>query len=238
MTSSTPALATRTADESVLQAVLLDLDGTLVDTEGFWWETEVEVFAELGHTLVEEHRQVVVGGPMSRSAAYLIEVTGADITVPELSEELKARFTARVRGGVPLMPGVRRLLTELVSHQVPAAVVSASHRSTIDHMMRSLGPEHFALSVAGDEVRQTKPHPEPYLTAAHRLGVDPTRCAVIEDTATGVTSAEAAGCAVVAVPSVTPIEAAAGRRVVDSLEQIDLGFLQAMMDARHEPRRP
>lgn len=229
MTSSTPALATRTADESSLQAVLLDLDGTLVDTEGFWWETEVEVFAELGHQLVEEHRQVVVGGPMSRSAAYLIEVTGADITVPQLSEELKSRFTARIQGGVPLMPGVRRLLAELVRHQVPTAVVSASHRVTIDHMLLSLGREHFALSVAGDEVRQSKPHPEPYLTAASRLGVDPARCAVIEDTATGVASAETAGCRVVAVPSVTPIEAAAGRLVVDSMEKIDLGFLRSMV---------
>lgn len=231
MTSSTPALATRTADGSALQAVLLDLDGTLVDTEGYWWETEVEVFAELGHALVEAHRQVVVGGPMSRSAAYLIEATGADITVPQLSEELKARFTARIQGGVPLMPGVRRLLKELVKHQVPAAVVSASHRATIDHMMLSLGPEHFVLSVAGDEVGQSKPHPEPYLTAAEQLGVEPGRCAVIEDTATGVTSAEAAGCKVVAVPSVTPIEAASGRLVVDSMERIDLGFLRSMMDA-------
>lgn len=229
MTSSTPALATRTADESALQAVLLDLDGTLVDTEGFWWDVEREVFAELGHVLLEEHRQVVVGGPMSRSASYLIEVTGADITVPELSEELKTRFTARVEGGVPLMPGVRRLLTELAAHQVPMAVVSASHRVNIEHMLRSLGPEHFALSVAGDEVAHTKPHPEPYLAAARRLGVDPTRCAVIEDTATGVTSAEAAGCKVVAVPSVTPIEPAAGRLVVDSVEKIDLSFLRSMV---------
>lgn len=229
MTSSTPALATRTADGSALQAVLLDLDGTLVDTEGFWWDVEREVFAELGHVLLDAHRQVVVGGPMSRSAAYLIEVTGADITVPELSEELKARFTVRVENGVPLMPGVRRLLTELAAHQVPTAVVSASHRETIDYMLRSLGPEHFALSVAGDEVAHTKPHPEPYLTAASTLGVDPTRCAVIEDTATGVTSAEAAGCKVVAVPSVAPIEAAAGRLVVDSVEDIDLRFLRSMI---------
>lgn len=233
MTSSTPALATLTADGSALQAVLLDLDGTLVDTEGFWWDVEREVFAELGHVLLEEHRQVVVGGPMSRSAAYLIEVTGADITVPELSEELKSRFTTRVEGGVPLMPGVRRLLTELVAHQVPTAVVSASHRVTIDHMLRPLGPEHFVFSIAGDEVTRTKPHPEPYLTAARRLGVEPTRCAVIEDTTTGVTSAEAAGCKVVAVPSVTSIEPAVGRLVVESLEKVDLSFLRAMVPVAH-----
>ncbi len=73
MTSTVPAPVPRTADGSALQAVLLDMDGTLVDTEGFWWEIEAEVFRELGHRLEESWRDVVVGGPMSRSAAFLIE---------------------------------------------------------------------------------------------------------------------------------------------------------------------
>ncbi|MBB1252191.1 HAD family hydrolase [Streptomyces alkaliterrae] len=229
MTSSLPDLITRAADGSALQAVLLDLDGTLVDTEGFWWDVEKEVFAELGHALDDHHRQVVVGGPMTRSAAYLIGATGADITVEQLSAELQARFAARVERGVPLMPGAGRLLTELTRHGVPTAVVSASHRATIDVMLESVGPHHFRLSVAGDEVERTKPHPEPYLTAARHLGAEPARCAVVEDTATGVTSAETAGCRVVAVPSVAPIAAAAGRRVVESLEHVDLRFLRAMV---------
>ncbi|MFC7467270.1 hypothetical protein ACFQVA_06135 [Actinomadura keratinilytica] len=69
MTSTVPRSGTRSAEGSTLQAVLLDMDGTLVDTEGFWWEAEVEVFASLGHRLEESWRHVVVGGPMSRSAA-------------------------------------------------------------------------------------------------------------------------------------------------------------------------
>ena len=72
MTSTVPALGTRTAEGSALQAVLLDMDGTLVDTEGFWWDVEVEVFASLGHTLDESWRHVVVGGPMTLSAGFLI----------------------------------------------------------------------------------------------------------------------------------------------------------------------
>ena len=63
MTSTVPASMTRTAEGSALQAVLLDMDGTLVDTEGFWWDAEVEVFAALGHVLDESWRDVVVGGP-------------------------------------------------------------------------------------------------------------------------------------------------------------------------------
>ncbi|WP_406141171.1 HAD family hydrolase [Streptomyces sp. NBC_01089] len=233
MTSTVAALNTRMAEGAALQAVLLDMDGTLVDTEGIWWDAEVDVFAALGHRLDERWRDTVVGGPMTRSAGYLIEVTGADIALPELTTLLNDRFEARISGGVPLMPGALRLLTELAAHGVPTALVSASHRRIIDQVLKSLGPDNFALTVAGDEVARTKPHPEPYLAAAAGLEADPSRCAVIEDTATGVAAAEAAGCRVVAVPSVAPIAAADGRVVVGSLEEVDLGFLRALVNGMH-----
>ncbi|MEU6808657.1 HAD family phosphatase [Streptomyces sp. NPDC046831] len=230
MTSTVPALSTRAAEGSALQAVLLDMDGTLVDTEGFWWDVEVEVFAALGHTLDDSWRHVVVGGPMSRSAGFLIEATGADITLAELSVLLNRGFEDRIVGaGLPLMPGAARLLAELSEHGVPTALVSASHRRIIDRVLTGLGAHHFALTVAGDEVARTKPHPDPYLLAAAGLGADPARCAVVEDTATGVAAAEAAGCHVVAVPSVSPIEPAHRRTVVTSLEQVDLTFLRGLM---------
>ncbi|WP_405911928.1 HAD family phosphatase [Streptomyces sp. NBC_00963] len=233
MTSTVAALNTRMAEGAALQAVLLDMDGTLVDTEGIWWDAEVEVFADLGHRLDERWRDTVVGGPMTRSAGYLIEVTGADIALPELTTLLNDRFEARISGGVPLMPGALRLLTELAAHGVPTALVSASHRRIIDRVLKSLGPDNFSLTIAGDEVARTKPHPDPYLAAAAGLDADPARCAVIEDTATGVAAAEAAGCRVVAVPSVAPIAAANGRVVVGSLEEVDLGFLRALVNGMH-----
>jgi HAD superfamily hydrolase (TIGR01509 family) len=229
MTSSTPTVQSWQAGGSALQAVLLDMDGTLVDTEGFWWKAEAEVFAELGHVLDEEHRHVVVGGPMARSVSHLISVTGVDLTLTELSVLINARFIELIGRGVPLMPGARRLLGELAAHEVPTALVSASHRQIIDTVLRSLGPEYFALSIAGDEVRRTKPHPDPYLLAAAGLGADPARCVVVEDTATGVASAEAAGCQVVAVPSLVPIGRAPGRSVVPSLEHVDLAYLRALV---------
>ncbi|MFE2356518.1 HAD family phosphatase [Streptomyces parvulus] len=229
MTSTVPALGTRTAEGSALQAVLLDMDGTLVDTEGFWWDVEVEVFASLGHTLDDSWRHVVVGGPMTRSAGFLIEATGADITLAELSVLLNDGFEQRIGSDLRLMPGAARLLAELTAHDVPTALVSASHRRIIDRVLDSLGHRHFALTVAGDEVARTKPHPDPYLAAAAGLGADPARCAVVEDTATGVAAAEAAGCQVVAVPSVAPITPAARRTVVASLEEVDLTFLRGLM---------
>ncbi len=233
MTSSLPVTATRTADGADLQAVLLDMDGTLIDTEGFWWDAEVEVFADLGHVLDDSWRHVVVGGPMARSAGFLLEATAADISLDELTVLLNATFTERLEHGIPLMPGARRLLTELAAHQVPTALVSASHRTVIDRVLRSLGSENFHLSVAGDELERTKPHPDPYLTAAGRLNADPARCVVLEDTATGVAAAEAAGCQVVAVPSVAPIEPAARRTVVASLLEVDLQFLRSLIMVAH-----
>ncbi|MFF1281169.1 HAD family hydrolase [Streptomyces sp. NPDC058299] len=242
MTSTVPAPGTlppaptgtaagRTAppEGSALQAVLLDMDGTLVDTEGFWWDVEVEVFARLGHTLDDSWRHVVVGGPMTRSAGFLIEATGADITLAELSVLLNDGFEERIDRALPLMPGAARLLGELHRHGVPTALVSASHRRIIDRVVSVLGPHHFALSVAGDEVSRTKPFPDPYLLAAAGLGAHPAGCAVVEDTATGVAAAEAAGCRVIAVPSVAPIGPAAGRTVVSSLEEVDLAFLHGLM---------
>jgi HAD superfamily hydrolase (TIGR01509 family) len=229
MTSTVPALGTLTAEGSALQAVLLDMDGTLVDTEGFWWDVEVEVFAALGHTLDESWRHVVVGGPMTRSAGFLIEATGADITLAELTVLLNEGFEDRIDRALPLMPGAARLLAELHEHAIPTALVSASHRRIIDRVLTLLGAHHFALSVAGDEVTRTKPHPDPYLLAAAGLGADPARCAVVEDTATGVAAAEAAGCRVVAVPSVAPIQPAPRRTVVSSLEEVDLPFLRGLM---------
>ncbi|KAB2971863.1 HAD family phosphatase [Streptomyces sp. SS1-1] len=229
MTSTVPAPSTRTADGSALQAVLLDMDGTLVDSEGFWWDVEVEVFASLGHTLDDTWRHVVVGGPMTRSAGFLIEATGADIGLDELTVLLNQGFEDRIGHSLPLMPGAARLLAELSEHGIPTALVSASHRRIIDRVLTTLGPQHFSLTVAGDEVARTKPHPDPYLLAAAGLGADPARCAVVEDTATGVAAAEAAGCQVVAVPSIAPIAPAARRTVVPTLEHVDLPFLRGLM---------
>jgi HAD superfamily hydrolase (TIGR01509 family) len=233
MTSSISVADTRTAQAPGPHAVLLDLDGTLVDTEGLWWAAESEVFADLGHVLDEAHRAVVVGGPMVRSVGHLIEATGTTATLAELMLAIDCRFEQLIARGAPLMPGARRLLTELTAHGVPTALVSASHRRTIDVMLRSLGPEHFAFTLAGDEIGRTKPHPDPYLAAAARLGADPARCVVVEDTLTGVASAEAAGCHVVVVPSVVPIAPGPGRTVVGSLEELSVPFLRSLNTRIH-----
>jgi HAD superfamily hydrolase (TIGR01509 family) len=212
-----------------LQAVLLDMDGTLVDTEDFWWEAEYGLLAERGHLLTAADRQVVVGGPMSRVVAHLLEVSGAPFTADQLGTMINDRFVELVGQGVPVRPGALELLGQLAAEGIPAVLVSASHRRIIDLVLNTLGAHHFAFSVAGDEVERTKPYPDPYLLAAARLGVDPARCVVVEDAPTGVRSGEAAGCRVIAVPSVTPIEPAPGRTVLASLEQVDVALLRSLV---------
>lgn len=87
----------------------------------------------------------------------------------------------------------------------------------MDAVLRTLGAEVFRTTVADGETDRSKPHPDPYLEAAARLGLPPGACLVVEDSPTGIAAAEAAGCRVVAVPSAAPVQAAPGRRVVGGL---------------------
>ncbi|WP_312892742.1 HAD family hydrolase [Allostreptomyces psammosilenae] len=213
-----------------LQAVLLDMDGTLVDTEDLWWQAEKALFAEMGYDLADHHRDNLVGGPMSAATAYLLGITGATVAAEDLAVMINDRFTELLERGLRMQPGAAELLAELRAEGVPTALVSSSHRRIIDRVLTVIGPEHFLFTIAGDEVTRTKPHPEPYLTAARMLDADPARCVVLEDTPTGVAAGQAAGCHVLAVPSLVAIEPAAGRTVLPTLEGVDLATLRALAE--------
>src|SRR5207253_3020329 len=103
--------------------------------------------------------------------------------------------------GLPLQPGAARLLAALDAAEVPYALVTASSRAIMDAVLKVTGLS-FAVTVCGEDVRRAKPDPEPYLLAAARLGVPPAGCVVLEDSPTGIAAARAAGCPVIAVPSV------------------------------------
>jgi HAD superfamily hydrolase (TIGR01509 family) len=108
---------------------------------------------------------------------------------------------------------------------VPTGLVSSSYRVLVDAALDRLDAARFDVSVAGDEITRGKPDPTPYLVACERLAVSPAECVVLEDAVNGVASAEAAGCVVVAVPSVAPIDAAPGRHVVAALTEVDVDWL-------------
>jgi HAD superfamily hydrolase (TIGR01509 family) len=126
-------------------------------------------------------------------------------------------------------PGALALLKALLTAGVTTALVTASPRRVVDLVLDVLGREYFAVSVSADDTVRTKPAPDPYLEAIRLLGADPARCVAVEDTPTGVASAEAAGCPVLVVPSVVPIPAAPGRMVLTSLKDADPELLRSLV---------
>jgi HAD superfamily hydrolase (TIGR01509 family) len=214
-----------------LQAVLFDMDGTLVDTEGLWWQAAESAAAWLGHRLGDSDVDDVLGRPVSHTAAHLHRVTGTIRCERALAADLDRRFAELVGNGITPQPGAVELLDRLHDAGVRLALVSASPRTIVDLVLGSLGAWRFVLSVSANDTARSKPAPDPYLAAIHALGAVPGACVAVEDTPTGVASAEAAGCRVVAVPSRLPIDPGPGRLVTASLEEVDLAVICAVVDA-------
>ena len=204
------------------------MDGTLVDTEPYWIDTEFALAARYGATWSQEHALNLVGNDLLVSGAYIREHMGLDLTAEEVVEELLDGVVARVREAVPWRPGARELLAALRAHEVPCALVTMSWQRFVEPILAQLPEGTFATVVTGDMVRAGKPHPEPYLTAAARLGVDAAQCLAIEDSNTGARSAVAAGCKVLCVPNHVPILAGDGRVFRDSLQGLDAASLAAL----------
>lgn len=203
------------------------MDGTLVDTERLWWEAVAEVAVGLGRALTEADQPDILGRPVEHTAHWLATLTGADGDA--LAAELHREFADRVRTGTVSRPGALELLRALAREGVPTALVTASPRAVAETVLDVLGRDLFAVSVTADDTEHTKPAPDPYLAACRALGVDPAACVAVEDTRTGVTSAEAAGCVVLAVPSLAPIEEAPGRTVRESLEGVTPASLRLLV---------
>lgn len=218
-----------------MDAVLWDMDGLLVDSEPLWTIAESELAIRLGGTWDEQVKAAVVGTRLDIAVPAILRWFGAEPTperVASTSFALMDRMVELYGQALPLMPGAGDLLARLRADGVPVALVSSSFRVLVDAALATgIGP--FELTLAGDEVTQGKPHPEPYLTTAYRLGVDPTRCVVLEDSPAGVVSGLAAGCAVLAVPSVPGVVIAEGRRtrVVADLTGVGIADLHGLITA-------
>jgi HAD superfamily hydrolase (TIGR01509 family) len=218
--------------QSPLEAVLFDMDGTIVDTEPYWMTAEHALVEEHGGTWSDEHAHAIVGNALLDSARYIREHGSVDLEPAQIVDRLITEVVAATVRDIPWQPGARELLTTLAEHHVPCALVTMSYTALTTPITDQLPVDTFAAVVTGDQVNDGKPHPEPYLTAMARLGVDAAGCVAIEDSPTGVASAEAAGCLVVAVPNHVPIEAAPGRIIVDSLTDLDLNVLSELVRRR------
>lgn len=198
-------------------AVLWDMDGTLVDTEPYWIAEEHLLVSEFGGHWTDEDAHELIGNALIDSAHYIQEHGGVPLSADEIIDRLTAGVVARIAAEVPWRPGARELLAELSALGVPCALVTMSYREMAESVVSLLPDGSFRHVVAGDDVTNGKPHPEPYLTAARLLGVPPTRCVAIEDSLTGIASAEAAEVPVLAVEHLVPVPARPTRTVVNSL---------------------
>lgn len=197
------------------------MDGTLVDTEEYWIESEMDLVERDGGAWTHEDGLSLVGSALTKSAQELRARAGVKGTDEEIVADLVAGVLARIlERGVHWRTGARELIARLRSQGVPCALVTMSYRELAEAVAATLPEGSFQTIIAGNDVTHGKPHPEPYLTAAARLGVDITRCIGIEDSPTGVASVEASGARVIAVPYLVHVPAAAGRSRFTSLSSI------------------
>ena len=218
-------------------AVLWDMDGTLVDTEPYWIATEFALAEKYGGSWSEEHALNLVGRALLDSGDYIRLHMGIDRTRQEIVDELLDGVVERVRHEVPWRPGARELLADLRAHDVPCALVTMSWQRFVEPILAHLAEDSFASVVTGDRVAFGKPHPEPYLTAAAQLGVEPQDCVAIEDSDPGASSAVAAGCLVLCVPHHVPVPTGEGRVFAETLIGMDTAGLTRVVEVATAPHR-
>ena len=221
-----------------LEAVLFDMDGTLVETEHYWGEAMFALATELGGTFSAGARERTVGTAMR----VAIGILHADLGVVRTEEQAVADAawvedrTAELMAteGIAWRPGARELLTAVRAAGVRTALVTTTPRRiaalVLDRIADELGGNPFDVTVCGDEAGARKPDPAPYRKAMADLGVDPAGCVVVEDSAVGVAAGLAAGAAVLGVPSLQPLqprEALVLRSTLTGLSAADLAGLVA-----------
>ena len=181
-------------------AVLWDMDGTLVNTEPYWIAAETELIESFGGSWTHEEALQLVGSGLFASA-QILQAKGVELSEADIIDKLTDRVMEQlVEFGIPWRPGARELLTELRENGIPTALVTMSISRMAHHIADRLGFVGFDAVVSGDDVTESKPHPESYLLGAQLLGVEPADCVAIEDSEPGIRSAAAAGAVTIGVP--------------------------------------
>jgi HAD superfamily hydrolase (TIGR01509 family) len=185
----------------VIEAVVLDLDGLLIQTEEIWDEVREAFARERGARYDPEAQRAMMGMSSPEWSRYMHDELGVPDAPEEISAEIVRRMEVRYRERLPLLPGAVEAV-QRVAARWPLGLASSSNRPLIDAVLdlASLGP-FFRVTVSSEEVPRGKPSPDVYLEAARRLRVEPGRCAAVEDSHSGIRSARAAGMRVVAIPN-------------------------------------
>lgn len=210
--------------------VLLDMDGTLINSEPLWFKAQGEEYGKLGIEWGPDLVWLVIGMTIVHGTQRVLDHFHLQADAVQIGHRIAARVLDMVKtDGVEWRPGAYQLLENLGKWQVPAALVTSSSDEYAG-LVASWAPHPgFAALVTGDMVQHGKPDPEPYQLAAQLLAVDPGQCVAFEDSPAGVTSARAAGTHAVGVPLALEIPAQPGVTIIDSLAQADEHFFDAVM---------
>ncbi len=209
----------------MIDAVVFDLDGLLLDTEQLWDEVREQLAHERGGRWSERAQADMMGMSSPEWSRYMHDVVGLDDPPDEIAAEVVRRMEARYRESLPLLPGASEAVERLAAHW-PLGLASSSNRPLIDLALELAQIDRlFAATVSSEEVPRGKPAPDVYEEVCRRLGVAPAHVAAIEDSRSGIRSAHAAGLRVVAIPNAhfPPDEESLrlADRVLSSLEELD-----------------
>jgi HAD superfamily hydrolase (TIGR01509 family) len=185
-----------------IEAVVFDMDGVLVDTEHLWDEVREALTEEWGGRYTPEAQEAMMGMSSLEWSRYLHEVVGLREPPEVINAEVVRRMLARYDTDLPVVPGAVEAVRRLAADGLRLALASSSNRELIDAVLRRLElASVFEATVSSEEVARGKPAPDVYREAARRLGVPPERCVAVEDSASGIRSAHAAGMRVIAYPN-------------------------------------
>lgn len=208
------------------EAVLWDMDGTLVDSEPYWIAAEVPLVERFGGTWSHEQSLQLVGLGLE-DAARIFQDAGVRMSVPDiiddLTDEVMRQFQTR---GVPFRPGARELLASLRDAGVKTALVTMSMRRMAASVVDLIDFDAFDVIVAGDDATRPKPYPDPYLQACEALGVAVGATVAIEDSPNGLRSAVASGAATIGVPHMVSLEGAGAHALWPTLEGRTAGDIE------------
>ncbi len=207
----------------MIQAILFDLDGLMVDSEPHSLASWEAVLSERGVTLDQLTIDSILGLRIDATARTLIDQYGLPDTVQALSEAKTEYQIMHLNGNVRPMPGLLELLDEIDRRALRKAVASSGMRRYVEAVLRIIGLlERFNVIITGDQVAHGKPAPDIFLAAARALDVEPRHCLVLEDAPAGVQAAKAAGMLCIAVPdhSVAQLDLSQADRVVASLHDV------------------
>jgi HAD superfamily hydrolase (TIGR01509 family) len=205
------------------RAVVFDMDGLLLDTETLWHEAEVELFERHGGAFTWDDKLAVIGTSHDFTARYFADRLGQP---PErgtqLVDEMVELMHERVRRSVQARPGAVELMRGLREmDDVRLGLASNSPRRLVDAALATAAmADAFDAIVTSDDVEHPKPAPDIYLLVCERLGVSPTDALALEDSASGVAAAKAAGLTCIGVPQYAETDVSAADRVIDSLEEL------------------